>query len=330
MNAGGTRVSRRRLLGLTGGALVFPFATRAQQAGRTYRVAYLGPQPPGTPTQNAFFAALGRLGFVEGQNLERELRGHAQRPGQFVQTAQDLIRAKVDLIVCGGPEAGRAAQQATRTIPLLVNTDDMVGEGLVASIAHPEGNITGVSIRSADLDGKRFEILLELIPAARHIDALGGRDTANPQHFDALREAARARGVDLVIHTAASYDDIAPAIAAAKTEGADGLNVLGSALLFGNRQVIFERTAALALPAIYQWPENAREGGLIGYGPSITRIYAEQMARLAAKLLRGAKPAHLPVEQPDKFELAINVKTAKALGLTVPPLLLAQADEVIE
>jgi hypothetical protein len=176
----------------------------------------------------------------------------------------------------------------------------------------------GISIRSPNLDGKRFEILLELIPGARGVDALAGSDTANAQHFQPLREAAGARGVQLVVRTVNAYGEIAPAIAAAKASGAAGLNVLDSGLLFGSRQVIIERTAALGLPAIYQWPENAREGGLIGHGPSLVRIYREQMSRLTVKILRGAQPADLPVEQPDKFELVINLKTAKTLGLSVP------------
>ena len=322
---------RRELLGLVAGAVAARGSTAlAQEAGRAYRVAYLGPSPLDAPPQAAFFEALAKLGFVEGKNLEPDNRGYGQRPGQFVETAKALVQAKVDLIVCGGPEPGRAAQAATTTIPILVNTDDMLGEGLVKSIAHPEANVTGISVRSPDLDGKRLEILLELLPGVRRIDGLAGSDTANPRHFDELRQAAQSRGIDYVIHTAAAYGDIGPAIAAAKTEGAAGLNVMGSALLFGGRKAIFEQTAALGLPAIYQWPENAHEGGLVGYGPSITRIYREQISRLAAKLLRGAKPGDLPVELPDRFDLAINLNAAKALGLAMPQALLARADEVIE
>ncbi|HJU17188.1 MAG TPA: ABC transporter substrate-binding protein [Stellaceae bacterium] len=321
---------RRELVGALLGFFAAPRAARAQESGRVYRIAYLGPSPQAGPPQRAFFAALGKLGFVEGKNLERETKGYGRRPGQFGKAAQELVQSKPDLILCGGPEAGRAAQQATKTIALLVNTDDMVGEGLAASIAHPGGNITGVSILSPELDGKRFEILLELLPGARRIAALAGADTANARHFTALQGEARARDVELVIRTAGAYPEIAPAIEAAKTAGAAGLNVLGSALLFGNRKVIFERTAALRLPAIYQWPENAREGGLIGYGPSIVRIYGDQLSRMAAEILRGTKPADIPIEQPTRFSLAVNLKAAKALGLTVPRLLLAQADEVIQ
>jgi len=324
-------VRRRDLLGLTAAAIAAPItAARAQNPARTYRVAYLGPSPRSAPPQHGFIEALAKSGYVEGRNLAIDDRGFACKPEQFAEVARQIVDDAPDAIVCGGPGPGRAAREATRTIPLLVNTDDMVGEGFVASMARPEGNVTGVSVRSPDLDGKRFELLLELIPNARRVDALAGGDTANPEHFEALRELARKRGVELGTHIAGSYGDIAPAIDAAKAAGAVGLNVLGSALLFGNRQVIYGKTAALALPAIYQWPENAREGGLIGYGPSITRIYEEQLSRLAVKIFRGAKPADLPVEHPDQFDLAVNLNAAQVLHLTVPPLLLAQAHDVVE
>jgi len=324
-------VRRRTLLGAAGAAAaLWRHAAAAQQPGRLYRIAYLGPSPPSAPPQRAFFAALDTQGYVEGKNLVVDQRGYSQSPGQFPAAAALLVEAKPDAIVCGGPEAGRAAQGATQIVPLIVNSDDLVGEGLVSSIAHPGGNTTGISVHSPDLDGKRLEILLELLPGARRIAVLAGSDTANEQHFTVLQDAARARGIELSIRTADSYAAIAPAIAAAKNGGAQGLNVLGSALLFGNRQAIFEQSLALRLPAIYQWPENAYEGGLIGYGPSITRIYGEQISRLAVTILRGTAPGDLPVELPDKLSLAINTKVAESLGLAVPQLLLAQADEVIE
>ncbi|HZU88105.1 MAG TPA: ABC transporter substrate-binding protein [Stellaceae bacterium] len=320
---------RRDIIALAGTAILWRRAV-AQEPGRRYRIAYLGPSPPNAPPQHALLAALAKAGFIDGKNLAVDQRGFGQPPARFAEAAALLVAAKPDVIVCGGPDAGRAAQAATTAIPLIVNSDDLVGEGVVASIAHPGGNTTGVSIHSPDLDGKRFEILLELLPGVRHVDALAGSDTANDRHFALLQEAARARGVALTIRTAANYAAIAPAIEAAKNAGAQGLNVLGSALLFGNRQAIFERCQALRLPAIYQWPENAHEGGLIGYGPSITGIYAEQISRLAVRILQGTKPGDLPVEQPDKFVLAINTKVAQALGVAIPPLLLTRADEVIE
>jgi putative ABC transport system substrate-binding protein len=321
---------RREFIGGLIGATAVRHVARAQEAGSVPRIAYLGPSPIGSPPQAAFMAALDKLGFVEGNNLEVDTRGYGQRPQQFAAAAQALVESKVDLIVCGGPDPARAALGVTKTVPLLANTDDMVGEGLVSSMAHPGGNITGVSIFSSELDGKRFGLLLELLPGAHRIDALAGSDTGNAEHFEALQGEAHASGVELVIHKANSYDEIAPAVDAAKAGGAAGLNVLGSALLFGNRQVIFERAAALGLPAIYQWPENAREGGLMGYGPSIVRIYGDQLSRMAVDILRGAKPADIPVEHPTRFYLSVNLKAAKALHLEIPSTTLARADEMID
>jgi putative ABC transport system substrate-binding protein len=318
------------ILGVAAAAVASPVAARAQQSHRVYRVAYFGPSTEQSPPQRAFIEALGKLGFTEGKNLEIDTRGSGLHPGQYAQAAQELVQAKPDLIVCGGPEPSRAAKQATTTIPLLVNTDDVIRDGLVASIARPGGNVTVVSILSPELDGKRFEILLELLPNARRIGTLAGGDTANAEHFATLQSAARARGVELVIRTADAYDEIAPAMEAAKTANAAGLNVLGSALLFGDRKVIFERSAALGLPAIYQWPENAHEGGLVGYGPSITRIYGDQLSRIAAEILRGRNPGDILVERPTRFFLAVNLKVAKTLGLTISDTFLGRADEVIE
>ena len=171
---------------------------------------------------------------------------------------------------------------------------------------------------------------MELIPAARHIAALADSLTAASGKLQALRDMARTRNVELDIRAVGTPEEIAPAIDAAKASGAAGLNVLATALLFNNRRIIFERTAALGLPAIYQWPELAQEGGLVGYGPSIVGIYRQQLSRMLVQLFRGTKPGDLPVEQPTTFELVINLKTAKALGLTIPPSILARADEVIE
>jgi len=321
---------RREFIGALIGALAAARPSRVQESGRVYRIAYLGPAPKGSPAQAAFIAALSKASFVEGKNLVVDARGFGLRPAQFTGVAQALAESKVDLLLCGGPDPAKAARQATKTIPVLANTDDMVGEGLVPSMARPDGNITGVSIFSSELDGKRFEILLELLPNARRIDALAGSDTGSTEHLEALQGEARARGVALVIHKVSTYEQIGPAVEAAKAGGAAGLNVLGSALLFGNRQVIFERAAALGLPAIYQWPENAHEGGLIGYGPSIVHIYGDQLSRMATDILRGTKPADIPVEHPTRFYLAVNLKAAKALGLEIPQTVLARADEVVE
>jgi putative tryptophan/tyrosine transport system substrate-binding protein len=206
----------------------------------------------------------------------------------------------------------------------------MLGEGLVGSLARPSGNVTGVSILATELDGKRQEILAEAVPGLRKLGVLADANNASVAKLDAMREAAHARGIELSVQRIAKGDDIPAAIDTAKASGATALNVLASPMLFDNRRLIMERAAALRLPAIYQWPETAEEGGFVGYGPRFGRIVRELLAPQVIQLLRGAKVADIPVEQPSKFELVINLKTAKALGLAIPESFLARADEVIE
>ena len=229
----------------------------------------------------------------------------------------ELIKAKVDVIFCAGDVAVRAAQQATATIPILAVTDDMVGSGLVRSLAQPGGNTTGVSILATELDGKRQDILIEAVPGLRRMAALAD-NRSTPKQLQALQDAARARGVELLIHRVAKSEEVMPAIDAAKSSEAAALNVLSSPLLFANRRVIIERTAALRLPAVYQWAEMAEEGGLIAYGPRIIQMFRELGSRQLIKLFRGVRPFDLPVEQPTRFELAINLQTAKAIGHEIP------------
>jgi putative tryptophan/tyrosine transport system substrate-binding protein len=206
----------------------------------------------------------------------------------------------------------------------------MVGSRLVGSLAKPDGNTTGVTILATELDGKRQEILMEAVPEARRMAALADSNTTAPGRLQALQESARARGVELLIYRVEKPEEIAGAIETAKNSGAAALNVLATSFLFNNRQIILRQVTTLRLPTIFQWPETSEEGGLIGYGPRLAQLYREIMARQLVKLLLGAKPADLPVEQPTKFELAINLKTARALGLSVPRTLLARADDVIE
>jgi putative tryptophan/tyrosine transport system substrate-binding protein len=324
-------IDRRKLIALLGGTILArPFEARGQQPGRIYRIGCLYPFPRDAPQHVAMFDELRRLGFIDGQNLTVDSRGFGLRSEQFSEAAVVLVNAPVDVVLAGGNPAIRAAQQATTTIAILGVTDDMVGSGLVASMAHPGGNTTGVSLLATELDGKRQELLIELLPGAHHIAALADPNTTASRQLQALEDAARAHGVKLSAQRIGKPEEIVGAIDAAKSAGAAALNVLASPLLFAQRQLIFERVAALRLPAIYQWPEMAREGGLTGYGPSIVQLFRDVLSRQLVKLLQGAKPADLPIEQPTKFELVINLKTAKALGLTVPPILFAQADEVIE
>jgi ABC-type uncharacterized transport system substrate-binding protein len=304
--------------------------TRAQQAGRVYWVGPLSPLHRDDPPYVALFNELRRRGFIEERNLKVDPRGYGLRGEQFSAVATELVNAGVDLILATGDVAIRAAQKATATIPILGSADDMVGSGLVGSMARPGGNTTGTSIFSTELDGKRQEILTEIVPGARRIAALADINAASSSHLDALRAAARAHGVELAVYRVGKAEEIAAAIDAAKARGIQALNVLASPFLRGNERLIRERAATLKLPAIYQFPEMAEAGGFVAYGPRIDQLYRNEQAELLVRLLGGTKPADLPIEQPDRFELVINLKTAKALGITVPQLLLTQANKVIE
>ncbi len=328
-------IKRRDFITLLGGAAaacpLLPLCAEAQEPGRTYRLGGLFPSPRDAPQIVAMFEELRRFGFIEGQNLTVNYwRAYGLRVELLSEFAADLIKTQVDVILAGGDAGIRAAQQATATIPILAFTDDMVGSGLVSSLAKPGGNTTGVSLLATELDGKRQEILMEAVPGLRRMAALADTNTTAPRQLQALQGAARARGVELSIHRVANPDEIAPAIDAAKTLDAAAINVLASPLLFANRQVIIERAAALRLPAMYQWPEVAEQGGFVGYGPRIVQLFREMTARQLIKILRGAKPADLPIEQPTKFELVINLQTAKAIGHEVPAVLVLRADKVIE
>jgi len=323
-------VKRRAFITLLGGAATLaPLAASAQEAARTYRIGVMTRSPRMAVNYAAFFDELRRQGFIEGQNLAVDARGFAARSEQFPELASALVNSGVDALVCGGAAAIRAAQRATQTIPIVGITDDMVGSGLVRSLAKPGGNTTGISIFAPELDGKRMELLIELVPDGRRMATLADAGTTTPTQLQALRDVARTRGVDLSVHRVGKFDEVVGAIEEAKRAGAASLNVLATPLLNTSRQIIIERTSALRLPAIYQWPETAKEGGLAAYGPSFAQV-GRQNAEQLAKVLRGVQPADLPVQQPTKFELVINLKTARALGLKVPPSLLARADDVIE
>ena len=322
---------RRQFIALIGGAAAaWPLSARTQEPGRIYRLGDLHLSPRNAPHNAALFDAVKPDGFIDGQNLVVDDHGFGLRVSELADHASAIVKANVDLIVCAGDPPVRAAQQATKTIPILALAPDMVRSGFVASLAKPGGNTTGISIFAAELDGKRQEILLEAVPGIRRMAALADANGTLPQQLQALQEAARARGVDLSIYRVAKADEIAGAIDAAKSSGAAALNVLASTLLYNNRQIIVPRVAALGLPAIYQFPAMAEEGGLIGYGPRLDQIYRDIFARQLVKLLRGIKPADIPVEQPTKFELVVNLKAAKAIGLTISEPFLPRADKVIE
>ena len=318
---------RREFIALMGASVASPFAALAQQPGRTYRLGCLLASPPNDYV--AFFDGLRRRGFTEGQNLTVEYRAFGQHVDLIPQYAAELVKARVDLIVASGDEAARAIQQATKTIPIVGQVADMLGSGLVTSLARPDGNTTGVSI--LDADGKRQDILIEAVPGLRLMAVLTDVNFHKKvAKLDALQEAAHAHNVEFSIHRVAKGEDIAAAIDSAQASGAKALNILGSPLFHAHRHLIMERAAAAHLPTIYEFPESAEEGGFAAYGPRRSQLFSEIMAQQIVKILRGSKVADIPVEQATKFELVINLKTANAMGVTVPSALLVRADKVIE
>ena len=323
-------MKRREFIMLLGGAAAaWPLAARAQDAGRMRRLGVFSANPREAPHLAAFFDELTRLGFAEPRNLLIEFRRFLGRPDEANDIAAELVKSGVDAIICNGPGAMRIVQTTTQTIPILGLSDDMVAAGLVQSLARPGGNTTGISILAPELDGKRQDILIELVPGARRIATLVDPGVTTPQQIQALETALRSRGIEVSTHTATRPEEIAAAIDAAKAAGAGALNVLAAPLFSVNRSLVIAHTAALRLPAIYQWAEMAEQGGLAAYGPRLAQIY-RQLARQVAKVLRGVHPNDIPVEQPTQFELVINVATAKSIGVTLPTSVLLRADQVIE
>jgi putative tryptophan/tyrosine transport system substrate-binding protein len=321
---------RREFIKLIGGtAAVWSLNARAQEPGRIYRLGIITGAPRASPRMVAFFDELKVLGFVEGQNLKIVAGGFDLREGQFADVAATLARETPDVVFCVSDTATRATVEATRNIPIVALSVDLVAAGFAHSLAHPGGNVTGVSILAPELNGKRQEILMDAVPNVRRMAVLAELTSTPAGALQILQNAARARGVELMVFTAGARDEIAPAIDNAKTSGAGALNVLTAPLFSFNRRIIIERAAVQRLPAIYEWPEMAEEGGLIAYGPRLPLIY-RQMARLVAKVLRGDHPESLPSEQPTNFDLVINLKTAEALGLTLPETLLVRANKLIE
>ena len=320
---------RREVIALLGGAAAWPLAVRAQEARRVYRLGVLHPLPRTAPQFPQLFDGLRREGFIEGRNLIIDSRGFESRSEQYEERAALIVNSGVDVLVCGGDLTIRAAQKVTRTVPIAGVADDMVASGLVASLARPGGNTTGVSILTTELDGKRQELLLELVPSSRRVAALFDPDSKSATQLQVMIDAAHARGLELLTYRVTSKEEIVSAIDEAHTVGAAVLNAMASVMINANRQVITDRTTALRLPAIYQFPEAAEQGGFAAYGPRIEQIY-RQLAVPVARLFRGERPQAMPVQQPTTFELVINLKTAKALGITIPETLLIRADKVIE
>ena len=326
------QLRRREFITLFGGAAAWPLAARAQQAGKLPTIGFLGSGTPSTQGQwaAAFVQRLRELGRIENRTVAIEYRWAEGRDERFAEIAAEFIRLKVDVIVTYGTPSAIAAKKATVVIPIVIaGAGDLVGTGLVASLARPGGNVTGLSMQAPDLAGKRIEMLREILPGLRTVAILA--NIGNPNSMLEMGEAhaaARTIGLDVVTSEIRRAEDIAPVFEALKGH-ADVLYVCADPLLTTNRIRINTLALGLRLPTMHGFREFAEAGGLMSYGPNFPDLH-RRAADLVDKILRGAKPADLPVEQPTKFDFVINLTTAKALGLDVPPTLLARADEVIE
>jgi putative tryptophan/tyrosine transport system substrate-binding protein len=313
--------------------LGLPTSVAAQQAGRIYRIAFLALVPgEDTSLMKALLERLHELGYTDGKTMTFEYRSADGRPERLTPLAMDLVRAKPDVLIAGfGTLTAQALKASTTTIPIVfTNLGDPVGAGLVASLGHPGGNVTGLTDQARDLQGKRLQLLQDVIPGKLVIAVLMNPDTP----FTALavrdvRAAAEAAHIRIDVLEARTADEVSLKVLTASKAGASGLLMLEDPLTFSVRRQIADVAAKLRLPAIYGYKDFAESGGLMSYGTDRQQIY-RRAAEYVDKILKGAKPADLAVEQPSKFELVINLKTAKALGLTVPPSLLLRADQVIE
>jgi putative tryptophan/tyrosine transport system substrate-binding protein len=321
---------RRELMG--GAAAGWPLALRAQQKAMPV-IGYLHSGSPGqhAPFVAAFRQGLSETGYVEGQNVAIEYRWAEDHYDRLPALAADLVSRKVDVIVSpGGTPGSLAAKNATSTIPIVFRTGEPVADGLVASLARPGGNLTGVGMLLGELTPKLLELLSELVPQARAIALLvNPNNPANERVMRDVQEAARAKGVQLPILKAGTESEIDAAFASVVQLQAGALLVAADPFVSSRREQVVALASRHAVPAIYAFRESTAIGGLISYGPSLTAAF-RLLGTYASKILNGAKPADLPVQQPTTFELVINLRTASTLGLTVPQALLARADEVIE
>jgi len=324
-------LKRRDVIALLGGAAaVWPLVARAQQTGKLPTIGFLGTDTSlWSAWTAAFVERLRELGWIEGRTIAIEYRwweGHRERVDEI---AAEFVRLKVDIIVTNG-DAVAAAKQATALIPIVFPiAADPVGEGLVASLARPGGNVTGLSIQATDLASKRLELLREVVPRLQRLAIMfNGSYPSAILEMGGVRDAARTLGLEVTPLETRRAEDIAPAFEALKVR-VDALYVVQDALLTANRTRIITLALGERLPTIFNTREHVQAGGLMSYGPNFPDLF-RRAAEIVDKILRGTKPGDIPVEQPTKFDLVFNLTTAKALGLTIPPNLLALADAVIE
>jgi putative ABC transport system substrate-binding protein len=320
---------------MAGGLLAAPLAAEAQQAGKVWRIGFLSPSVSADlrlqGLLQAFRQGLSELGYVEGRNVAMELRWAEGKYDRLPGLARELVGLRMDVIVAVAVPAIRAAKEATRTIPIVMAAVvDPVATGLVASFSRPGGNITGQSTMAPEVVGKQLEMLKEIVPKASLVAALWNpSNPGNPPQLRGAEVAARTLGLRLQPLEARNPSDFDNAFAMMTKQRSDALIVLVDVMFNEHRTRIAHLATVSRLPAVYGLPEHAAAGGLITYSAS-TRELFRRSATYVDRILKGAKPADLPIEQPTKFELAINLKTAKALGLTIPPSLLQRADQVIE
>jgi len=324
---------RREFLGVLGGAAaVWPLAARAQQAGKLPTIGFLGALSPSESSSwvAAFLQRLRELGWIEGRNIAIEYRWAEGRSDRLAQFAAEFVRLKVDIIATWATAPALAAKQATSVIPIVFATaGDPVGTGLVASLARPSGNATGLSLQLKETAGKRLELLREVLPNLRRLAIMAnvGAPAAVLDMVE-IQETVRTLGLEVTTLEIRRAEDIAPAFEALKGR-AEALYVVIDPLLNINRTRINSLALSARLPTMHGIRENVQAGGLMSYGPNFPTMF-RRAADFVDKILRGAKPGEIPVEQPIKFDLIVNLTTAKALGLEIPPILLARADEVIE
>jgi len=321
---------RRVFITLLGGATAWPFAARGQQSNKVFKIGFIA--TGGVPLYtNAFHDALQNLGWIEGKNVVYESRYAENRLDRLPELAAELLRLNVDVIVAGGTPAPLAAKRATATVPIVMaGAGDPLGSGLVASLARPGGNVTGLSLMSADLVGKRLELLKEVLPGLTSVAVLWNASQPGSMFvFKETERAAQALRINVQSLEVRRSDDIDSALTAAKRQNASALIVVEDPLTTDFRRQIVGFAAKTRLPSIYGLRMFVDAGGLLSYGADLGDLY-RRAAGYVDKILKGAKPSDLPVEQPSKFELVINLKTAKALGLNIPQTLLAIADEVTE
>jgi putative ABC transport system substrate-binding protein len=325
-------VKRREFITLLGGAAVsWPLAAHAQEAGKLPTIGFLG-ATPSIESQRvaAFVQRLRELAWIDGRNLAIEYRWAEGRNERYAETAAEFVRLKVDVIVTVSTPATLAAKQATAVIPIVgVPLSDPVGTGLVASLARPGGNVTGLSNQTADLAGKRLELLREVVPNLRRLAIMA--NVSNPAvvlDMGEVQAAARTFGLEVATSEVRRVEDVAPAFDALKGR-ADALYVCGDPLMNTHRTRINILAVGARLPTMQGSRDYVEAGGLISYGPNISDLF-RRAGDFVDKILRGAKPGDIPVEQPTKFDLVVNLTTAKALGLAIPEPFLLRADELIE